>query len=372
MFVCRVYRKGFFQKLSESKTNFFTSLWNKPVTRDERIKGYIPEVLEESLVEEKAIQLDQNSRDIIVELGHKVVVEIEKKSPTSRIAPYLNKILKEYGTTDVIRQRPLSYLIYPTSSVLSPSPDSCHELVLSFADNFREMIEEIERSGCSIRLLPKVNEDKGKSEKTAPGESDMDSLTEAKSVLRNGEAMKEEKNLAMELRTGTNVEQDIKNEIPEENISSSSGTFSSEGSHEPPDLTLFVKIMSGMALANISCSDFKNAVKCVDTALLHAKDTQRIGGLYGMKAGILVRLKKFEEAATAAKKAIEVSHNLQGFLQGAYALHQLNRIDEELELLEQGKDSHPMNQQIVQRYDEVVQSLPEPLLRLEVPSAQKN
>lgn len=35
---------------------------------------------------------------------------------------------------------------------------------------------------------------------------------------------------------------------------------------------MFVKVLSGMALANMRCGDMKCAVKCVDVALQHARD----------------------------------------------------------------------------------------------------
>lgn len=362
MFVSKTLSRGFFQKISEGKNSFFTSLWNKPVTRDDRIKGYIPEVVEESLLEEKAVQLENNSRDIIVELGQKIVIEIEKKSPTSRIAPSLNKLMNEYGSKDLICQRPLSYLIYPTSSAVSPSADTCHELVLSFVDNFREMIEEIEKSGCSARSITKDQEkyisplpDTNESAKSIHQEVKIESLAESS---EEGTKLKLEEH------------HDSRAEVFREDNKDNLGVPPCD-SHEPLDITLFVKVMTGMTLANISCSDFKSAEKCVDTALLHARDTERIGGLYGMKAGILVRQKKLSQAVNSAQKAIEISHNLQGFLQGAYALHQLNRTDEELKLLKQAKEFHPMNQLIAKRYEDVMNSLPEPLLRLEESSTEK-
>lgn len=331
---------GFLQNLTKGKENFFTSLWNKPDTRDDRIKDYIPEVVEESLLEEKAVRLENNSRDVIVELGHKIILEIEKKSPTSRIAPHLSKLLKEYGSSsDLICQRPLSYLIYPTSSVLSSNAEASHDLVLNFADNFRGMIEEIERSGCSVKRIQ----------------------SEEKASIAEGVAEKNENEEAPV--SSSNAKDASKGE--NERFEGEAPIVATDEEYEPLDITLFVKVTAGMALANLNCGDLRYAEKCVDTALFHAKDPQRVGGLYGMKAGILCRQKKFEEAVEAAKKAISSSQNLQGYLHGSYALHQLNRKVEEIELLEEAKEAHPMNQQVALRLSDAQKSLPEPLLQLD-------
>lgn len=336
---------GFLQNLTKGKENFFTSLWNKPDTRDDRIKDYIPEVMEESLLEEKAVRLENNSRDVIVELGHKIILEIEKKSPTSRIAPHLSKLLKEYGTSsDLICQRPLSYLIYPTSSILSSNAEASHDLVLNFADNFRGMIEEIEKSGCSAKRTKSTENSSSEGTK----EEVVSELEENPSSVNSSD-------------TGDATIGEKEQPAGEDGAP----IVAADDEYEPLDITLFVKVTAGMALANLNCGDLRYAEKCVDAALLHAKDPQRVGGLYGMKAGILCRQKKFEAAVEAAKKAISASQNLQGFLQGSYALNQLNRKVEEVELLEEAKESHPMNQQIAQRLSEAQKSLPEPLLQLD-------
>eukprot|EP00796_Vickermania_ingenoplastis_P005320 gene5320-3822_t len=317
-------------ELHASISNYFTSLWNKPETRDDKIKDYIPEVVEESLLEERAVQLENTSRDTIVELGNKILVEIEKKSPTSRMAPYFNQLLKEYGVKDIIFQRPLSYLIYPTSSVLSSSAETSHELVLSFSENFRELIEEVERSGCSARKAVEVGSD-------------------SSTALKEGD----------EASQGSTPECSTSDVAAGENIH-----MTPLNDYEPLDITLYVKVAAGMALANINCGDFAHAVKCVDAALLHAKDSQRIGGLYGMKAGILVRMKKYSDAEEAALKAIDHSQNVQGYLHGSYALYQQGRIVEAVNLLEAAREFHPMDVSVASRLSEIKKRLPEAPLQL--------
>lgn len=310
---------GILQSLSKGKENFFTSLWNKPVTRDDRIKEYIPEVIEESLMEERAVSLENNARDGIVELGHKILTEIDRKSPTSRIAPYMTALLREYNSSELITQRPLSHLIYPTSSILS-NVDTQHELVMNFSENFRLLIEEVEQSGCSVRSA------------------------EAEASLPDGTTA----------------------EASADGLSSAAsdeGTLE-EDSYEPLDITLFVRVTAGMALANVNCGDYRNALKCVDVCLTHARSAERIGGLHGLKAGILVRLKSYEEAVKASAKAISASQNIQGYLHGSYALHQLNRRSEEAALLEEGREAHPMNQAIEKRLSDTKKDKAEALPQL--------
>lgn len=297
---------GFLQGGSFGKdgTNFFTSLWNKPETRDERVKEYVPEVLEESLQEQRAVLRERTSRDAIVELGHKILHEMENKSPTPSIAPHLSKLLKEYGAKDLIAQRPLSYLLYPTSSVLSGG-EQPHELVSGFSDNFRTLIEEVERNGCSARREAPA----AATEKHAPSPA-------------SGEVV-----------------------------------MASKEEYEPMDITMFIKVASGMALANAHCNDFRNAVRCVDAGIAHAIDGERLGGLLGLKAGLLVHQRRYDEAAETAKRAVEVAGNVQGFLHGAYALRMLRRYEEAVALLEKGVEEHPMNTQLANQLEAVRKSV---------------
>ncbi|KAH9601842.1 hypothetical protein LSM04_008523 [Trypanosoma melophagium] len=317
------FSAGFIQSLNSGKTNFFTSLWNKPQTRDERIKEYVPEVIDESLREQRAVLAETTSRDIIVELGHKVLREIENKSPTPSIAPHLSKILREYGSKDIISQRPLSYLLYPSSMMGGGQPS--HELITNFVDNFRGLVEEVERNGCSTRSKSLQERDeegqiKGedKSEKTHDdSESKVDDTGNSVANTKSGPVI-------MTLRE----------------------------EHEPMDITLFIRVVSAMALANVQHGDWNNAIRCVDAGISHVIDKSRLGALLGMKAGILVHQKKYLEAVESANLAVEASGNIQGYIHGAFALRMLKKPQEAVYLLEKGREAHPMNMQIVGQMEE--------------------
>lgn len=318
----------------KNKTDFFTSLWNKPETKDERVKDYVPEVLAESLVEQRAVTQERTSRDLIVEFGHKVLNEIQNKSPTPSVSPHLNRLLLQYGAKDVIAQRPLSYLLYPSSTTVVGSGGGVpHDLVFSFVDNFRVMVEEVEQNGCSICRDGDAGTI-GKRQNTTPSAA---------------------------------VEEAAQNDHKEERTHSApnSGTviMTSLSEHEPMDITMFIKVVSGMALANMHCGDYRNAVRCVDTAISHAIDKNRLGGLLGMKAGLMVHEKKFDEAVEAARLAVEASGNIQGYIHGAFALRRLGRPEEVVALLKHGVEEHPMNLELLQQLEaagkEVKLSLPE-------------
>jgi hypothetical protein len=281
--------------------DYFTTLWQKPETRDERIKEYVPEVLEESLMEQRAVLSEATKRDMIVESGSRVIKELENKAPTPAIAAPLAQIFDHYGGKNLISQRALSYLLYP-GSVAGTANEHPHELIASFHENFKLLIGEVEKNGCSVAAPPI---------KDAP------------------EKTKEQAGAADEAAEGENKV-----------------VMQSKDEAEPLEITLFVKVVAGMALANVQYTDFASGVKCCDVALLHAKDSARIGGLYGMKAGILIRMKKYEEALEAAQKSIEASNNVQGFLHGATALSKLRRDSELLRLLEQAKESFPLNAEV--------------------------
>ncbi|KEG15192.1 hypothetical protein DQ04_00151110 [Trypanosoma grayi] len=327
---------GFLQNINSGKNNFFTSLWNKPRTRDERIKEYVPEVIDESLQEQRAVLEESTSRDVIVDLGHKVLSEIENKSPTPSIAPHLNKILQEYGSKDVIAQRTLSYLLYPSSTM--SGGQQLHELVANFADNFRSLVDEVEKNGCSVRSkAEKSRTDNGGEEKRAEAPHD-------------------------DPTRGTDTATMLSSSV----ATSKSGPviMASREEHEPMDITLFIRVMSAMALANVQYGDLNNAVRCVDLAISHVVEQSRLGGLLGMKAGILVHQKKYTEALECANLAVEASGNIQGYIHGAFALRMLKKPAEAVHLLEKGRDDHPMNTQIVV-YIEEAQSEAEQLAKEE-------
>ncbi|KAG5492717.1 hypothetical protein JKF63_01297 [Porcisia hertigi] len=322
-----------------NKTEFFTNLWNKPQTRDERVKEYVPEVLDESLEEQRAVLEETTSRDMIVELGNKILQEIDNKSPTPSIAPHLHKLLLEYGAKDLIAQRPLSYLLYPNSSALSAG-EQAHELVSSFPDNFRAMIEEVERNGCSIKTpataLPTAVTHEPSGEPCAPTTEKVDTP----SMQANRDAVMPGESQPTQLGDATPV--DTKASMPHQQTSGGV-IMASKEEYEPMDITLFAKVAAGMALANLHCGDMRNALRCVDAGIAHAKESSRLGGLLALKAGLLVRQKKFAEAVDSARLAVEASGNVQGYLHGAYALRKLDRLEEAVALLEEGREAHPMN-----------------------------
>jgi tetratricopeptide (TPR) repeat protein len=288
----------------------FTNLWSKPETRDERVKEYVPEVLEESLTEQRRVLAEGSSRDVIVDSGHKILALLDNKAPTPSITPHLEKILAAFETKELIGQRALSQLLYPTainaSTALGAGSATPNELVSGFAENFKSLVEYVEQNGRTATPV------QPKADTVAP---------EAPPSTEGAE----------ESTTPTS--------------SSKFGDIITAPRHEVEslDATLFVKLSAGMALANIGTGDLVHASKCVDAGLKYAIDPKRIGGLYGMKAGILNRQRRFEEAANAARLAIEASDNIQGYLQGAASLKALNRSEEIVALLEQAREAHPQN-----------------------------
>lgn len=307
-------------------------LWKKPETQDSRVKDYVPEVLEESLAEQRAVLEESTTRDVIVELGHKVLRAIENKSPTPSIAPNLNSILKEFGASELINQRALSYLLYPNSSAGNAGSQQQPELVSSWADNFRAFIGHIEENGSSVHIRQKLLED-AKQDSHGDNQEKIDATT-----------TKTTKDIEVDSDSSEAVPPPVK---PKEAINV--GQTSAEA--EPFDVSMLAKVSAGMALANIQCSDNAHALKCVDFALTHSTDATRRGGLYGMKAGVLNRLKRYEEASQAANLAIEASDNVQGYLQGAAALRMLKKDVELVSLLERGTQAHPAQTLLLDQLD---------------------
>nr|CCD17713.1 unnamed protein product [Trypanosoma congolense IL3000] len=320
-------RAGFLQNLKPEKNNFFTNLWNKPRTRDESIKSYVPDVIEEGLREQRAVLQENTARDVVVELGYKVLSEIECKRPTPSIAPHLNKILTQYGYKDLIAQRPLSYLLYPCSTINTGHQP--HELVLNFTENFRSFVEEVERNGCSLR-----NKNQNKEEQTA--ESGKVSTVPTPDV---------------------NGADAIPSDMTSDTLKSGPVIMASADKHEPMGVTLFIRILSGMSIANVQSGDLASAVRCVDAGLEYVVEPSRRGALLGMKSGILVRQRKYEEAVECAMEAVQVSGNIQGYIQGAFAMHMLHRLEEAVKFLERGREDHPMNTQLLDLMDKAVKEL---------------
>ena len=122
---------------------------------------------------------------------------------------------------------------------------------------------------------------------------------------------------------------------------------------EALDATLLSKLSAGMALANLQIEDLHAALRCIDFGLMHATNSQRRGGLLAMRAGVLNRLKRYDEASRAALLSVEASDNLQGYLQGA-AAYRLQRKDDELKLfLERAQQSHPSDVDITKQLEVV-------------------
>lgn len=303
----------------------FTSLWKKPETRDERVKEYVPEVLEESLTEQRRVLAEGSSRDVIVDSGHRILGLLENKAPTPSIVPHLNRILEAFEAKELIGQRALSQLLYPiainASTAMGAASATPNELITAFPENFKSLIEYVEQNGRTATpvMQPKGNEPEA-------GDADTQAATDRPEV---GET-----ETTTSLKSGAVI-------------------MSPRSEVEPLDATLFVKLSAGMALANIGTGDLVHALKCVDAGLRFAVDPKRIGGLYGMKAGVLNRQKRFEEAADAARLAIEASDNIQGYLQGVASLRALKRSEETVALLEQAREAHPKNTQIAELLVEV-------------------
>ena len=306
--------------------NAMFGLWNKPETKDSRVKEYIPEVLEESLAEQRAVLEETTSRDVIVELGHKVLRAIENKAPTPAIAPNLNTILKEFGASELINQRALSYLLYPSSGQGAHGSQQLPELVTSWADNFRAFVAHIEEAGSSVHIKQLETEEAAK---LTAGDGDAAAATEKKEAAPASSSS----------TTPANAEVEGGAPAPKPKKPVAIGAASADA--EAFDVSMLAKMSAGMALANIHCKDNSNALKCVDFALEHSTDATRRGGLYGMKAGILNKLRRYDEASEAAGLAIEASDNIQGYLQGAAALRLLKKDVELVALLERGTQAHP-------------------------------
>ena len=318
-------------------------LWNKPETKDNRVKEYVPEVLEESLMEQHAVLSENTSRDVIVELGHKVLKSIESKAPTPSIAPHINHILKEFGgpQTPLITQRALSYLLYPGSNTngMNASANAApHELVATFGDNFRTMVEHIEANGSSYHIKQLEAEEATK-ELAAGGDGEAADATDTTatpvSTPTATAAVAAAAPKKASLPIGTTV----------------------DDTPEPVDVTSLAKLAAGMALANLRCQDSPGALKCVDFALTHSSDRTRRGGLYAMKAGILNTLKRYEEASQVALLAVDTSNNVQGYLHGASALKMLKKDIELVQLLEKGSEQHPTQEAISKQLTTVKKNL---------------
>lgn len=289
------------QKSANDKLSW-RELFFKPETRDEKIKEYVPEVLEESLASQKAVlSAEETQRDKIVAEGQKILRELENKAPIPSIFPSMVALLKLYGVKDhSVSQRALNYLLYPASATMAGGNNSNipHELVGGFQDNFKAMIDKVEAEGTVLIGAPTP--------------------------------------------------------APAQGAAAAPAAPAKPPTSEPPELTYWIKCMSGMCLANVHIGDLPNAVNCCDGALLHAIDDNRKGGVLALKAGVLNKLQRYEEAAQCAMLAIEASsRNPQGYLQGAAALRALKKDDEAIAMLEAGTVAAPASEALAKQLEVV-------------------
>ena len=313
----------------------WTDLFWKPDTKDERVKGHVPEVLEESLAEQRAVLSHQTTRDTIVEHGHKVLREIENKAPTPSIFPAVNNILKLYGSEHLISQRGLNLLVYPGSAAVYQQ-NQAPELISAFQDNFKTFVDSVEQNGSFVHdvKMPAIAEaeERLKLEASEPAkakEGSDEEGAEAATTTTNAEASSGDATAAA---ADAGEESIVAFELPDA---------------EPADVTYFVKCISGMAMANVQIGDCASALRCCDLALEHVIDDSRKGGVLALKAGVQIKLKDYAGAHESALAAIAASsQNPQGYLQGATALRFLKRPEEATALLTEGVEANPGNEDV--------------------------
>jgi tetratricopeptide (TPR) repeat protein len=299
---------------SQEKTRKpWTELFFKPNTRDERVKDYVPEVLEESLAEQRAVLAQQTTRDLIVEHWHKVLRELENKAPTPSIYPALNQILALYGPDHLISQRGLNLLLYPGTATCFQQTQP-PELISAFQENFKQFVDSVEQSGSYIHDVKRP----AVAAASAAG-IDAASATDAEGAE-----------------------------------AAATAATATEPAAEPVDVTYLVKCMAGMSLANMQVGDNAGALKCCDAALEHVIDESRKGGIHALKAGVQIKLKDYAGAHESALKAIATSQSPQGYLQGAAALRLMKKNDEALALLTEGVEACPGEESIAKYLEGVV------------------
>lgn len=316
----------------------WSDLFFKPATRDEKIKDYVPEVLEESLAEQRAVLAQQTTRDEIVDHGHRILRELENKAPTPSIYPSLNKLLQLYGSDHLISQRALNLLLYPGASTAFQSQQP-PELIAAFADNFRTFVDSIEQGGSYVHEVKMVEEAKI-ARLAATAASDVEKI-EAGDAAEGTAAADGAETPAEEAEAPTAKAEAVPAQEPQAHVA------------EPPDVTYFVKVVAAMGMANLQINDHQSALQCCDAALQHVMDDSRKGGLLGLKAGVLVKMKRYDDAVAAANLAIEASQNAQGYLQGATALRLAGKKDEAVAMLEAGVEALPGHDAIVAQIEAI-------------------
>ena len=334
---------GAFQNESQERENKkgWKDLFFKPQTRDERVKDYIPEVLEESLAAQRAVLAKENTeRDLIVEYGQKMLKDLENKAPVTNMFPAFVSLMKLYKKDNLVSQRAMHLLMYPGSTQHGTmNQQALPELVTSFSENLRTFVDTVEQNGSFVHDVKWKNGNNQKQNSAAL-------LTEGgKSSAKNNNK------IAGELEEGKTTE--AENTSNEEAELDSPTAISEEA--EPMDVTLYVKCLAGMSMANARINDYISAVKCCDAALEHAMDPNRKGGVYALKAGLQVQQKKLLDAVQTAHLAIECSpQNPQGYLHGSAALRMLGRYDEAVKMLELAAETMPGNDSIAGMLEKTV------------------
>ena len=315
-------------------------LFFKPQTRDERVKDYVPEVLEESLAAQRAVLAKENTeRDLIVEHGQKMLKDLENKAPVTNMFGSFQALLKLYKKENLVTQRAMHLLMYPSSTqVGTVTQAAVPELVSSFGENFRAFIDTVEQNGSYVHDV------KWKAAAAAAAAAPAIAIGDGASAdakqLEAGAAGLEVGSGGGDATTNatTTAEGQIANE--DEPVAPAAET-------EPLDITLYIKCLAGMSMANARLNDTTTAIKCADAALEHAMDPNRKGGVLALKAGLLVQAKKYIEAAETAQLAIACApNNAQGYLQGATAMRLMGKGDEAVELLKLGALTLPNNDAI--------------------------
>eukprot|EP00759_Apiculatamorpha_spiralis_P051783 PhF_6_TR5497/c0_g1_i3/m.7770 len=115
-------------------------LWNKPVTEDEQVKQYVPEVLEQAHA--KRLDLAANPRDHAVVVGDTLVKLIAEQGTVSEVRKQLDRFLTALQISgDVIPEKSLMYLLHP--GLISPG-ELPNTLVTDFHANLGRFVKLLE------------------------------------------------------------------------------------------------------------------------------------------------------------------------------------------------------------------------------------
>lgn len=363
---------GFMSDQEEKATKKgWKDLFFKPKTRDERVKDYIPEVLEESLAAQRAVLAHQNTeRDLIVEHGQKMLKDLENKAPVTNMFSAFVALFKLYKQENLVSQRAMHLLMYPGSTqVGAVSQQAMPELVNSFAENLRNFIDTVEQKGSYVHDVKWKSSKKQQQQQQLEGKSPIQleaaaaATAEGKSETKqDGEMNGQQQQQAVVDENGQPAAEKPKSQFQQENIEEPAAAPEEA---EPLDVTLYVKCLAGMSMANARLNDTKTALRCCDAALEHVMDPNRKGGVFAMKAGLLVQSKKYIEAANAARMAIECApNNAQGYLQGASALRLAGRPHEAVDLLKLGLENMPKNAAVaalLEKTEKIIEQQPKQL-----------